>query len=365
MRYLRFKLWRGVLPTTRPPGPASRLPRDEGGWRVEPAADGRGAPNPPAPRPPHRARWFVWLVATLFAINFGLAALAQPGGPPRVTVAFSPYFVNAVRAGQVASIASTGDTIQGTFSAPVRYPPNGPSAAPTQFFSTQVPAFWDNAQLTSLLQAHHVQINASSPTQGGSLIGALLFGFGPTLLFLGLFVVVARRMFSKGAANGLGSFGRSRARRVDPTTIRITFADVAGIDEAKAELTELVDFLRDPDRYGRLGGRMPHGALLAGAPGTGKTLLARAVAGEAHAAFFSISASEFIEAIVGIGASRVRDLFAKARYVPSIPGASVRFSNTTSGSSSANAASKSPAKDAARARGCRRASGPRPMSCTR
>ena len=111
----------------------------------------------------------------------------------------------------------------------------------------------------------------------------------------------------------LGNFGRSQARRVDPEKIRVTFADVAGIDEAKAELTEIVDFLRDPDRYGRLGGRMPHGVLLSGQPGTGKTLLARAVAGEAHAAFFSISASEFIEAIVGVGASRVRDLFAKAK----------------------------------------------------
>ena len=111
----------------------------------------------------------------------------------------------------------------------------------------------------------------------------------------------------------LGAFGRSQARRVDPETIRVTFADVAGIDEAKAELSEIVDFLRNPERYGRLGGRMPHGVLLSGAPGTGKTLLARAVAGEAHAAFFSISASEFIEAIVGVGASRVRDLFAKAK----------------------------------------------------
>ena len=111
----------------------------------------------------------------------------------------------------------------------------------------------------------------------------------------------------------LGNFGRSQARRVDPEKIRVTFDDVAGIDEAKAELTEIVDFLRNPERYGRLGGRMPHGVLLSGAPGTGKTLLARAVAGEAHAAFFSISASEFIEAIVGVGASRVRDLFAKAK----------------------------------------------------
>ena len=107
--------------------------------------------------------------------------------------------------------------------------------------------------------------------------------------------------------------GSSQARRVDPEKIRVTFKDVAGIDEAKAELSEIVDFLRNPERYGRLGGRMPHGVLLSGAPGTGKTLLARAVAGEAHAAFFSISASEFIEAIVGVGASRVRDLFAKAK----------------------------------------------------
>jgi cell division protease FtsH len=100
---------------------------------------------------------------------------------------------------------------------------------------------------------------------------------------------------------------------VDPAKIRVTFKDVAGIDEAKSELSEIVDFLRSPERYGRLGERMPHGVLLSGAPDRSKTLLARAVAGEAHAAFFSISASEFIEAIVGVGASRVRDLFVKAK----------------------------------------------------
>src|SRR6202044_2202869 len=143
---------------------------------------------------------------------------------------------------------------------------------------------------------------------------------GPTLLIVGLFILFARRAAKSGGGMGaLGNFGRSKARRIDPSTIRITFADVAGIDEAKAELTEIVDFLRNPTRYGRLGGRMPHGVLLSGAPGTGKTLLARAVAGEAHAAFFSISASEFIEAIVGVGASRVRDLFTKAKEAePSI-----------------------------------------------
>ncbi|MCW3020584.1 MAG: ATP-dependent metalloprotease FtsH, partial [Solirubrobacterales bacterium] len=143
--------------------------------------------------------------------------------------------------------------------------------------------------------------------------------FGPTLLIVGLFVLLARRAAAGGGMGALGNFGRSQARRVDPEKIRVTFDDVAGIDEAKKELSEIVDFLRSPERYSRLGGRMPHGVLLSGAPGTGKTLLARAVAGEAHAAFFSISASEFIEAIVGVGASRVRDLFAKAKEAaPSI-----------------------------------------------
>ena len=238
------------------------MPRDERGWRVAPAPDGRGMPDPPARRPPH---------------------------------------------------------LQGTFKVAMRYPAAGPQAELTTLFSTEVPTFWNDNQLTALLQAHDVQINATSPTQGGSLVASVLLGFGPTLLIVGLFIVFARRAARGGAAGALGNFGRSQARRVDPATIRITFADVAGIDEAKAELTEIVGFLRDPTRYGRLGGRMPHGVLLSGAPGTGKTLLALAVAGEAHAAFFSISASEFIEAIVGVGASRVRDLFAKAKQAaPSI-----------------------------------------------
>jgi cell division protease FtsH len=290
------------------------MPRDERGWRVAPAPDGRGAPDTSAPRrPPHRSRWFLWWVVGLLVLNFASVLIARPAGQPRVRVAFSPYFVNAVRANEVASIASKGDTIEGTFRIAVRYPPEHPQAATTRLFRTEVPTFWNDNQLTALLQAHNVQINASPATQGGSVLLAVLLGFGPTLLLVGLFLAVSKRAFSGGAAGALGSFGRSRARRIDPATIRITFADVAGIDEAKAELSEIVDFLRDPSRYGRLGGRMPHGVLLAGAPGTGKTLLARAVAGEAHAAFFSIAASEFIEAIVGVGASRVRDLFAKAK----------------------------------------------------
>jgi cell division protease FtsH len=293
--------------------------RDHRGWRVAPSPDGRGAPEPANPKPPHRSRWFLWFAAGLLAFNLASVFLLSPGGQQRAKVPFSPYFLSEVQSGRVASIASKGDTIQGTFKSPMRYPASDVKATPTTLFATQVPSFWNNDQLAALLRSEGVQVNAQSTTQTTPLLESLLLGFGPTLLIVGLFVLIARRAAKIGGMGALGNFGRSKARRIDPATIRITFADVAGIDEAKSELTEIVDFLRNPDRFGRLGGRMPHGVLLSGAPGTGKTLLARAVAGEAHAAFFSISASEFIEAIVGVGASRVRDLFAKAKEAaPSI-----------------------------------------------
>jgi cell division protease FtsH len=295
------------------------MPRDHRGWRVAPAPDGRGAPDPPKRRPPHRSRGFIWFVVALLVLNLGSVLLFSPSGQERVKVPFSPYFLSEVQAGRVASIASKGDTVQGTFKSAVRYPATDTKATPTTLFATQVPTFWNNDQLTALLKSEGVEVNAQSTTASTSVIESVLLGFGPTLLIVGLFVLFARRAAKGGGMGALGNFGRSQARRIDPETIRITFADVAGIDEAKSELTEIVDFLRDPKRYGRLGGRMPHGVLLSGAPGTGKTLLARAVAGEAHAAFFSISASEFIEAIVGVGASRVRDLFNKAKEAaPSI-----------------------------------------------
>jgi cell division protease FtsH len=300
---------------THPP-----MPRDKRGWQVAPAPDGRGMPEPTrtAP-PPHRRRGFLWFVLALIALNWISLLTFQPAGERRVTVAFSPYFVEQVKAGQVRSISSRGDSVEGKFKTKLRYPPSDAKAVPTSLFATQVPSFWNGSQLSALLQEKGVEINAKSTSQSTSLLVELLLGFGPTLLIVGLFVLVARRAAGAGGAGALGAFGRSQARRVDPETIRVTFDDVAGIDEAKAELTEVVDFLRSPDRYTRLGGRMPHGVLLSGAPGTGKTLLARAVAGEAHAAFFSISASEFIEAIVGVGAARVRDLFAKAKEAaPSI-----------------------------------------------
>ncbi|MGO9495201.1 MAG: ATP-dependent zinc metalloprotease FtsH [Solirubrobacteraceae bacterium] len=300
----------GVTRPARKAVPPAPLPQDKQGWRVAPAPDGRGLPEPPKPRAPHRFRWFWILVLVLLVVNWASVLISQPSSQPRVTVPFSPYFLDELQAGQVNSISSTGDTIKGTFATNVRYPPADAKATPTSLFETQVPTFWSDAQLTSLLRSEGVQVNAK--TQGTSVLTEILLGFGPTLLFVALFWLLARRA-TAGGMGALGGFGRSQARRVDPDKIRVTFSDVAGIDDAKGELTEIVDFLRTPERYERLGGRMPHGVLLYGPPGTGKTLLARAVAGEAHAAFFSIAASEFIEAIVGVGASRVRDLFAKAK----------------------------------------------------
>ncbi len=296
------------------------MPRDKRGWHVSPAPDGRGMPEQASGRPPHRRPGFLWFVLVLIAVNWLSVILFQPStSEPRVTVPFNPFFLEKVQTGEVKLISSKGDTVQGTFKTKLRYPPSSKTATPTNLFATEIPTFWNNAQLSALLKEKGVEINATSTTQSTPLVLELLLGFGPTLLIVGLFVMIARRASRGGAMGALGNFGRSRARRVEPGTIPVTFADVAGIDEAKAELTEIVDFLRNPERYGRLGGRMPHGVLLSGAPGTGKTLLARAVAGEAHAAFFSISASEFIEAIVGVGASRVRDLFAKAKEAaPSI-----------------------------------------------
>ncbi len=299
-----------------------RLHRDKRGWHVSPAPDGRGMPDQAPKGPPaHRTRGFLWFVVALVALNWISVFLFAPqSGQPRVTVAFNPYFLSQLQYGHVKSISAKGDTIQGTFTTKLRYPAGDKKATPSTLFATQVPSFWNGSELSALLQAKGVEVNAKSTEATTSLLSELLLGFGPTLLIVGLFVLLARRMAKAGGGMGaLGNFGRSQARKVDPEKILVTFADVAGIDEAKAELTEIVDFLRSPDRYGRLGGRMPHGVLLSGAPGTGKTLLARAVAGEAHAAFFSISASEFIEAIVGVGASRVRDLFAKAKEAaPSI-----------------------------------------------
>jgi cell division protease FtsH len=288
-------------------------------WRVEPAPDGRGAPpaKPPPMVPRNRRGMFLGILVALLVVNFILAlATSQP--TQRTRVPYQPFFVDQVRAGNVQEISSQDQTIEGDLKKPATYTPTGKKPEQVDKFKTQVPAFIDTADLTKTLANENVVINASAPDSGRSAFWTLILGFGPTILLVGLFVYFARRMSAGGGA--LGGFGRSQARRVQPDNqSRVTFEDVAGIDEAENELVEIVDFLKNPKRYTRLGARIPRGVLLYGPPGTGKTLLARAVAGEAEAAFFSISASEFVEAIVGVGASRVRDLFKQAKEAaPSI-----------------------------------------------
>ena len=183
-------------------------------------------------------------------------------------------------------------------------------------FTTVLPSFVDPG-LEGLLIDNGVEISAEPIREGGGWWSTLLFAFGPALLLIGGYIWLyrrAQRQGGGGVGGALTNVGRSRARRYDQESeTRVTFDDVAGIDEAENELVEIVDFLKDPNKYTRLGGAAPKGVLLVGAPGTGKTLLARAVAGEAGVPFFSLSASEFVELFVGVGASRVRDLFKQAR----------------------------------------------------
>jgi cell division protease FtsH len=253
-----------------------------------------------------RASWWLAVAVALLAVNY-LAASRATRPPALVRVPYSPFFVHQIAVGNVAEITTKGTAIQGTFKHPARYA----GSRPTTRFETEIPEFADTRTLARLLARAGVVVNAQPLQTTLPWWENVLLNFGPTLLFLGLLVWLSRRATS--AQSLLGSFGRSNARRYSPGGGHVTFADVAGIDEAKEELTEVVDFLRRPDRYRKLGGRIPHGVLLSGEPGTGKTLLARAVAGEANVPFFSMAASEFVEAIVGVGAARVRDLFKEAR----------------------------------------------------
>src|SRR5918997_5088349 len=282
-------------PRTPPPPPDPR----RGNLRVS------GAPERP-PMIPWSPRRFITILAVLFLLNWLIVAVFAPA-EERITVPYNPTFLEQVRKGNVKEISSTGDTVKGEFDREVTR--EGDTA---KNFETEIPTFADDQQLSSLLEANDVVINAEPPGER-SLLETLLFSFGPTILLVALFVWFARRAASAAGGGGmLGQFGRSRARRVEPATQDVNFKDVAGIEEAEQELAEVVDFLKNPERYRKLGARIPRGVLLAGQPGTGKTLLARAVAGEAGVPFFSSSASEFIEAIVGVGASRVRDLFKQA-----------------------------------------------------
>ena len=257
-----------------------------------------------------RPRFWV-IVLVLLVLNYLSVALFAPGKEESVRIPYSPEFLTQVRDGNVEKVSSTGATITGEFKEDVKYPPDSKEAEPVPNFDTEIPAFANTDQLDELLQDNDVELSSEPINPGRGVLMSVLLGFGPVVLLVALFVWLARR--SGGQMSALGAFGRSRARRVEAGTTKVTFKDVAGIDEAKSELTEVVDYLRNPERYRRLGGKIPRGVLLSGRPGTGKTLLARAVAGEADVPFFSVSASEFVEAIVGIGASRVRDLFKQAK----------------------------------------------------
>jgi cell division protease FtsH len=310
--------------------PRERPPHTRKGWHVEgrpPVRRGDGArgdqgKKQPGGQPSSGLRWLnrIWLLLILaLVLNWIIVALI-PRPSPFLKVSYT-FFHQQVEAGNVTSITSQGAMVQGLFKKQVTAaragasPGAGGDKSYTEF-QTQLPAVPND--LLALLGQKDVTVNAKPLSGGTPVWQTLLLSFVPALLIVGFLVWLGRRAQAAGGGM-LSAFGRSRARRFEASQQRTTFADVAGIDEAKRELTEIVDFLRHPDRYRRLGARIPRGVLLAGQPGTGKTLLARAVAGEADVPFFWLSASEFVELFVGVGASRVRDLFQQAKTAaPSI-----------------------------------------------
>ncbi|MER6215349.1 ATP-dependent zinc metalloprotease FtsH [Streptomyces sp. NPDC001674] len=288
------------------PSPTPVPPRDRADtpWRSE------GAPPGPPPRrkPPGGWRGLILVALIVFLITNVVLSFFNEGDGP--TVSYTE-FSKQVGAGNVEKIYSKGDAIQGELKTEQPVPGGH---GDYRKFVTQRPAFADD-QLWNDLTSKGVTVTASPVVEQRSFLANLLLSLAPMLLLVALWLLVARRMGS--ALGGAGGFGRKAPPR--PVELegahRTTFDDVAGIDEVEGELSEVVDFLKNPAQYRRLGARMPGGVLLSGPPGTGKTLLARAVAGEAGVPFFSASASEFIEMIVGVGASRVRELFTEARKV--------------------------------------------------
>jgi cell division protease FtsH len=235
----------------------------------------------------------LWLLITLVMIvlyNYFSIAESNRG---KTTINYSK-FVEMVKADRVAKVTLKGNEISGEFS-------DGKS------FKSYAPA---DPEMVGLLESKKVEITAVSKDEN-SWYGTLLASWLPMILLVGIWIFFMRQMQAGGGK--AMSFGKSRARLMTENTVKITFNDVAGIEEAKDEVSEIIDFLKDPKKFTRLGGRIPKGVLLVGAPGTGKTLLARAIAGEAGVPFFSISGSDFVEMFVGVGAARVRDLFIQAK----------------------------------------------------
>jgi cell division protease FtsH len=237
---------------------------------------------------------FVVIIVVLLSVVQGLSGVS--GVQPQ-SRDYSD-FLNQVRSGQVAVVEIEGEKI--------RFGSNG-----TLQYYTISPET-DNNTLIGLLDKNDVQFSAAEP-KSQSLIGQLLISSFPILLLIGVWIYFMRQMQGGGGGRGAMSFGKSKARLLGEDQVGVTFADVAGVEEAKAEVSEVVDFLKDPSKFQRLGGKIPKGVLMVGPPGTGKTLLARAIAGEAKVPFFTISGSDFVEMFVGVGASRVRDMFDQAK----------------------------------------------------
>ncbi|MER7193423.1 ATP-dependent zinc metalloprotease FtsH [Streptomyces flaveolus] len=294
------------------PSPPRKAP--EPPWRTE------GTPDEP-PKPPPGGRrmrggWWNLILAALVVYLIANLVLSFFNEGDEPTISYTE-FSKQVDEGNVSKIYAKGDAIQGQLKK-ARDNPEGDGRYTK--FTTERPTFADD-KLWADLTEHDVTVTAEPVVQHRSWLANLLIALAPMLILVVLWVVIARRM--RGAMGGAGGM---LGRKAPPKPVeleagkpRTTFADVAGIDEVEGELNDVVDFLKNPGAYRRMGAKMPRGVLLTGPPGTGKTLLARAVAGEAGVPFFSASASEFIEMIVGVGASRVRELFAEARKVaPSI-----------------------------------------------
>lgn len=284
-------------------------------WRSEGLPEGGTSP-------PQRPKFnWVRFLMTMVIVYAGFFIVSSFFNQTTEPISYT-QFTQQVRTGNVKEVYATGTSIEGILRKPAHDPDSG--NVTYEKFSTEMPVFADRAGLYQQLLSTSVNIRAEPV--GGDLTSNLLLSLLPVLLLAGLWIWFVRRAASSamgggmGGLGGLGGLGRSKAATpVGPAKVRVDFDDVAGIDEVENEVAEVVDYLKDPEKYRRLGAKLPKGVLLAGPPGTGKTLLARAVAGEADVPFFSASASEFIEMIVGVGASRVRELFEEARKVaPSI-----------------------------------------------
>ncbi|HLH12293.1 MAG TPA: ATP-dependent zinc metalloprotease FtsH [Methylovirgula sp.] len=243
---------------------------------------------------PNFRNFALWVI--IFLLVVALVMLFQNPGQhaPTQDVTFS-QLLSEVEQGHVREVTIAGNEITGHFT-------------DNRSFSTYAP---NDPSLVQTLVKNHVSISAKPPSDGNSWLVTLLVNGLPLIAFLGVWIFLSRQM--QGAGGKAMGFGKSKAKLLTEAHGRITFDDVAGVDEAKEDLQEIVEFLRDPQKFQRLGGRIPRGVLLVGPPGTGKTLLARAIAGEANVPFFTISGSDFVEMFVGVGASRVRDMFEQAK----------------------------------------------------